>query len=104
MKDGFSGRGYAEGWALDTGITMPDIGCWFDPCGCSAAGGRRTTGFPASMTTPVWRGNDAAAGETMPSADSSRASDDLRLRAILEEYPLPAYTLVLLLERGPKPA
>ena len=66
---------------------MPDIGCWLDicACACSAAGGRRTTGFPASMTTPACRGNDAAAGETIPSADISRASDDLRLRATLGE-------------------
>lgn len=39
----------------------------------------------------------------MASADTSLASDDLLLIATLGEYALPAYALVLLLEKPPNP-
>ena len=88
MKDGFSGKGYAVGCGrLVEESVILGFDDWLDACAdaCSPAGGRRTTGFPASIITPAWRGNDATAGETMPSADNSRASDDLRLMATLGE-------------------
>ena len=60
-----------------------------------AIGGNRTTGFPASVTAPGGRGNALVAGERMPFCEAPPTSDDLRLMAMLGEYVLPPYTLVL---------
>jgi len=60
-----------------------------------AIGGNRTTGFPASVTAPGGRGNAPVAGERIPFCEAPPTSDDLRLMAMLGEYTLPPYTLVL---------
>lgn len=67
----------------------------------STAGGRRTRGLPRSDGTPKPR--PTPPGDMIPSADTSLASDDLLLIATLGEYVLPAYALVLRLERPPSP-
>jgi hypothetical protein len=58
-------------------------------------GGKRTIGFPASATAPGCRGNVPVAGERMPFCEAPPPRDDLRLMAMLGEYVLPPYTLVL---------
>lgn len=50
-----------------------------------AIGGRRTTGFPASVTAPGCRGNVPAAGERIPLCGAPPARDDRRLMATLGE-------------------
>jgi hypothetical protein len=60
-----------------------------------AIGGSRTTGFPASVTGPDGRGNAPVAGERTPFCEAPPTSEDRRLMAMLGEYVLPPYTLVL---------
>ena len=67
----------------------------------STAGGRRTRGLPRSDGTPKPRPTPPV--DKIPSVDTSLASDDLLLIATLGEYVLPAYALVLRLDRPPNP-
>jgi hypothetical protein len=76
-------------------ISAPNLWAW------STAGGKRTRGLPKSVGTPKPR--PSPPGGMMPSVDTSLARDDLLLIATLGEYVLPAYALVLLLEKPPNP-
>ena len=82
-KVGFCGRGYGC-WGTGP-MVVPAKASWIDPCVCSTAGGKRTLGFMGSVEMPGTRGGKTPAGEMMPSAETSLASDDLLLIATLGE-------------------